>query len=252
MFNPGLIPNPLCSGQQPESWHDTSDSSTIVTGIGSRVSLHRDKSGHGRSRSQVPGATQPETGLDNINGRNAFRYTSVNHTFLQASNYLSFGDYTIFLVFAPDLIGSGIEPEPHFISVRKGSGTFSSLFSVLTQVIPAGPIGNILVRWATGITAAGTPASVISDDVPVLVTIRLVRNQAAGLIRIDGVTQASGFTYAPTEDDQPQIVWGTNFSAPSSGDFKGKEGENLIYKTAFELHQIEFLENYIKNNFLLW
>ena len=250
MYNPGLIPNPLCVGQQPESWHDDSDLSTITLGAGSRVSQHNDKSGHGRHRTQVPGATQPESGLDDINGRNAFRYTAPNHTFLQAANYLSFGDYTIFFVAAFDLTGAGVEPEPHLISVRKPIGTFSTLFSVFTRH-PGFPLGDIRLRWASGDTATGTPAGVLTDKVPALISMRLVRNQAAGLIRVDGVTQISGFTYAPTEDDQPLITWGTNFSNPNAGDFQGKEGENLIYKSAFELHQIEFVENYIKNNYLL-
>lgn len=252
MFNPCLIPNPLCSGQQPESWHDDSDLSTVVVSSGNNISQHNDKSGHGHSRTQTPGANQPETGLDDINGRNAFRYTATNHTYLQAPNYLSFGDYTLFFVAAFDLSSPGVEREPHLISIRKEFGTISSLFSVFTFLLsPGAAFRNIVVRWASGTTGVHT-TEVITDGIPALISIRLVRDQAAGLLRVNGVTQLSGFTYAPTEDDQPQIFWGTMFTGANNADFQGKEGENLIYKSAFELHQIEFVENYIKNNYLLW
>jgi hypothetical protein len=243
------IRHPNNIGGVGASWHDASDSDTIIVGAGNGVSQHRDKTGNARHRNQSVGANQPETGLDTINGHNVFRYTATSHMFFRAVNYLSFGDFTIFHAAKTDINGAGSEPEPHYISVRRPSGNFSTLFNILTQQ----PIRDIRVRWSTGATGAGTPgAGAIITNVPFLTVVKLVRNQAQGIIRVNGVTLASGFTYAPIEDDQPEIIWGSNFPQGNLGDFDGNEIENLIFPWALELHQIEFIENYYKNRYLLW
>lgn len=242
------VPHPNNLGRVGASWHDTSDPDTIVAGAGDGVSQHRDKTGHGENRAQAVEANQPETGLDAINGRNVFRYTATKHTFFRASNYLSFGDFTIFHAAKTDINGAGSEPEPHYISIRRPGGNFSTLFNILTQQ----PIRDIRVRWATGATGAGTPGNAITTNVPFLTVVKLVRNQAQGLIRKNGVTAASGFTYAPIDDDQPEIIWGSNFAGANLGDFDGNEIESLIFPRALELYQIKFIENYYRNRYLLW
>jgi hypothetical protein len=241
-------PHPNNLGRVGASWHDTSDTDTIIAGGGDGVSQHRDKTGNAEHRNQPTEANQPETGLDTINGHNVFRYTATSHMFFRADNYLSFGDFTIFHAAKTDINGAGSEPEPHYISIRRPGGNFSSLFNILTQQ----PIRDIGVRWSTSTTGAGTPGSAITTNVPFLTVVKLVRNQAQGLIRVNGATLASGFTYAPIEDDQPEIIWGSNFAAPNLGDFDGNEIENLIFPWALELYQIKFIENYYRNRYLLW
>lgn len=239
------VPHPNNLGRAGASWHDCSDLDTIVAGAGDGVSQHRDKTGNAAHRNQQVEVNQPETGLDAINGRNVFRYTATNHMFFRAANYLSFGDFTIFHAAKTDIDGG--EAEAHYISVRRPGGNFSSLFSILTQQ----PARDIRVRWSTGVTGAGT-APAITTNVPFLTVVKLVNGQAQGLIRVNGATLASGFTYAPIEDDQPEIFWGTNFWQPNLGDFDGNEIENLIFPWALELYQIKFIENYYRNRYLLW
>lgn len=239
-------PNVTVKGK---SWHDCSDTNTIVPGTGNGVLQHDDKTGNGNHRGQSASGNQPETGVNSLNGHNVFRYTAASHMFARTANYLSFGDFTIFHAAKTDIFGAGSEPEPHYISVRKPGGNFSSLFNILTEQ----PIRNIRVRWSTGSTGAATPGGgAITTNVPFLTVIRLVRNQPLGLIRVNGVTLTSGFTYAPNEDDQPEIIWGSNFPQSNLGDFDGDEIQNFIVDYALELYQIQLLENYYRNKYLLW
>jgi hypothetical protein len=242
------VPHPNNLGRVGASWHDTSDPDTVVAGAGNGVAQHRDKTGHARHRNQPVEANQAETGLDTINGRNVFRYTATSHMFFRAANYLSLGDFTVFHAAKTDIDGPGSEGEPHYVSIRRPGGNFSTLFNILTQK----PARDIRVRWAQGPTGAGTGGNAITNNVPFLTVVKLVRNQAQGLIRVNGATQASGFTYAPTEDTQPEIVWGSNFPQVNDGDFDGNEIENLIFPWALELYQIKFIENYYRNRYLLW
>lgn len=229
-----------------KSWHDCSDLNTIVPGTGNGVLQHKDNTGNGNHRGQSASGNQPETGVNSLNGHNVFRYTAASHMFARKANYLSFGDFTIFHAAKTDILGGGTEP--HYISVRRSSGNFSTLFNILTQQ----PAKDIRVRWATGATGAGTAGNAITTNVPFLTVVRLVRNQPLGLIRVNGVTLASGFTYAPIEDDQPEIIWGTNLPQSVLGDFDGDEIQSLIIDVALELHQIRLLENYYRNKYLFW
>lgn len=232
-----------------KSWHDCSDLNTIVPGTGNGVLQHKDNTGNGNHRGQSASGNQPETGLNTINGHNVLKYTRSKHTFFRSSNYLNFGDFTIFHVAKTDILGAGAGPEPHYISIRRVGGNFSTLFNILTQK----PVKDIAVRWSTGAAnAAGTGGNAITTNVPFLTVVKLVRNQPLGLIRVNGVTLTSGFTYAPIDDDQPEIYWGANFPQTINGDFQGDEIQSLIIDVALELHQIRLLENYYRNKYLLW
>lgn len=237
-------PNVTARGK---SWHDCSDLNAIVPGTGNGVLQHKDNTGNGNHRPQSTPGNQPETGLNTINGHNVLKYTRSKHTFFRSPNYLNFGDFTIFHAAKTDILGAGAGPEPHYISIRRPFGNFSSLFNILTEKPPR----NIRVRWSTGATGAGT-APAITTNVPFLTVVRLVRNQPLGLIRVNGVTLASGFTYAPIDDDQPEIYWGANFPQTINGDFQGDEIQNFIVDYALELYQIQLIENYYRNKYLFW
>lgn len=230
-------PHPFNAGKQPRIWSDTSDPGTITIGSGDGVAAFSDKSGNGNTLTQNLIANQPETGLATIGGKNVFKYTEANHHFLGAGNILQDFDYTLFIIAEVDLVSGNTEPK--LISLREDIPPFGALFTILFF-----QNGGVILRWAYGTTGTFAPAGSVSHNTPFLLTIRLVRNQAQGLIRVDRVTKTTGFTWSPA-DVSPDFLVGTLFRAPNLGDFQGLQGEMLIWPVAFNQYQIDFIENFL-------
>lgn len=221
-------------------WPDSADEETITTGTGG-VSDMSDKSGAINNISQATASKRPDTGVDTINGLNAVRYVaSDNH--LDRDNLITGNEYTIFFTAK---FTAGSSTEPHLLSTRT-NGLDTGISIYVERFVPLNRIG---VRWGTGATGVlSSNNDVVAPNVPFLLTVRVVNGQPRGLIRVDGVNELTGFTWAPTSLSQPTMVVGSNVLVSSLGNWEGLIGDGpIIYPADFNDRQISHVEKYLKN-----
>ena len=218
-------PHPMTSGHQPALWLNASAKGGVAAGTGTGAASFIDVSGNGLDVAQAVAASQPETGVDTINGKNALQFNGAE--FMGRASTLSVSDYTVFIVARSD----DFTNENRLASQRSGGDTVVDIYQTPGQQL----------ALYDGTSQYATTSSVLTSGVPFQVTYHLTRGSSNSVIRVNGVAESSTFTFAPTGT-------AANFNI---GTFVyywiGTIGEILIYDSFLPLPAVKWVESYQRN-----
>ena len=233
----------IAPGDTPRFVWDTSNEDSITHGLGSGVAGIDGLAADRIELTQSLTDNQPETGVATINGRNAFKYSRANHHYLTGGSI--FGDrdaYTIFIVCSvTEAINDRTLLSKVDLVYPSDRGLTVTLNGIARNVV-------LLFKSAAGLQIVGTPAGSITVGVPFLLTVRLSKNSAQSLIRINGITLFSGFIWDPIRLTGDFLI-GTLFTVTNNGDFEGLIGPIRIYEGLLNNQKMINVEQQLKT---LW
>lgn len=217
-------------------WLDAADQATIIDS-GGFVSQWNDKSEVGNNVTQFTGSSQPLTGVNTINGRNAIAFDGVND-FMRRGSFITSPNMTLFIV----------------ANVISSASGFSSVLSLAALAlirdfqIDASFSTLFRARFRSeNLGATNPPFSALNlSGTPFLINYRLSDNDSNVVLRVNGV-QSDEDTYNGALFPDLVLLLGSDRSGIRL--LEVDIGQVVIYNRDLPLSEMVEVETYLSNRF---